>query len=874
MKTASTRMTRGTRRGGFALLLVLAVILCLAVWTGALGLLVERGAAVAPEADAFVRARAAALVALERARERAERLAGPDLRVTAGAGRFAALDDGRRGLAGVWDVAGEEPSFLGWLADGSKEEQSDLVWPGEFPAPTGASESDTVMLVGLGSVSAARDRVVARLRREPDAPILPGTAPPGPRYEVRTTYAVFDEGVKASLCVAAEPVMPSPTEAWPDLPAASSEAALRWERATVARRAGLELLFPGLDVASPEIRFRSERLFVRSQLRLLDPAITPVRLRGHFHDVTALSRGLLTSTSPASPGWRTNWADPDAAGDATLAERLRLRVEAGEALPLRPNRMIALGPLAGGADGLGPGIVEASLWLGLVAVDTGQGVHALNLRHELRIALWNAGAVTRTVEPGELEVAWEGLPGVRITAASGESVVDEATPPVARVRAVNRLRVVWAPGEVVLLRGGRDLALDGGSNVETWAVPSPTDDEEPVWRLRLEAIPAATVSVILRVRGEGLGALRTRDGWRAVERTIHPTVADGPGVWTAAYGMSVDPLPADARVPMADAAARRAGERWTDDPAADAAMAGEFTTAQLPPVARGVRWDVPVASAASLLSLLGIINERGEGVGAPGAGAFNRVFDEVCFLPRAAAADPASAGAATRSFPYLERRVRTDAADLGSTAAGAEVWWVRGAFNVNATSVPAWSALLRGALDVTGLPGWAGLRTPRHGEGESVLDIEIQDRASVLAAAVVARSRSRARPFRSVADFVDSGVLEDAIADAGLNDALPAERRGSPGWIDQADLLCRLGPRLTARSDTFLVRVYADVQDVRTGRVLARAWAEATLQRYAEALETTAVSDQDGNPREGPPADLRARRVKMIDFRWLLPGEV
>lgn len=874
MRSARTSIRRGRRRGGFALLLVLAVMLCLAVWTGTLGFLVERGAATPPEVDAFVRARAAVLAALDRARERAEQLAGPDLRVTAGAGRVATLDDGRRGLAGVWDVAGEEPVFLGWLAEGSEDERSDPTWPARLPAPTGASDSETVTLLGSGSVSAARDRVVARLRREPDGPMLPGTALTGARYEVRTTYAVFDEGVKASLCVAAEPAMPSPAEAWPDLPAASVEAAIRWERATVARRTGLEMLFPGLDVASPEIRARSERLFARSHLRLLDPAITPTRLRGRFHDVTALSRGLLTSANPASPGWRTNWANPDAAGDATLAERLCLRVASGEALPLRPTRTIEHGPLVGGADGLGPGIVEASLWLGLMAVTTAPGVNALHLRHELRIALWNAGAVARTVEPGELEVAWEGVPGLRITSASGETVVDEAAPPAARVRAVNRIRVDWAPGEVVLLRGGRDLALDGGPEVETWVVPSPSDDAEPVWQLRLEAIPAATVKVSLRVRGEALGALRARDGWRLVEQVIPSTVEGGPGAWTAAYGMAVDPLAADARVPVASAAVLRAGARWTDDPWANVATAEEFTVAQLPPAARGVRWDVPVASAASLLSLRGIVDERGEGVGSRGAGAFNRVFDEACFLPGVAASDPERAGAAARSFPFLERRVRTDAADPEPTAPGAEAWWVRGAFNVNATSVPAWSALLGGALEVTGLPGWAGLRTPRHGEGSGLVDTETPDRAAALAAAVVVRSRTRARPFRSVADFVDSGVLEDAIADAGVNAGLPTGSRGLPGWIDQGDLLCRLGARLTARSDTFLVRVYADVKDARTGRVLARAWAEATLQRFAEAVDAMTESGEDADDRTGPLANLGPRRLKVIDFRWLLPSEV
>lgn len=871
MKTEGPPKVWLRRNGGFALLLVLGLILCLAVWTGALGVVAERGAAESPEVEASVRARAAALVALERARERVQRLAGPDPRVTAGAGRLGGIDDGRRGVAGVWDVAGENVTFLGWLADGAEEDVATLAWPAGLPASADAGSPDAVALLGAGSVAAAPDRFVMRLRRQPEQPNLPGAEMTGSQREVRVAYAVFDEGVKASvLTVAAPPLRPAAVT-WPELSEASWDAARRWERAVSPAHSGWERLFPGLDGASPELLSRSQRIFARSQLRLLDRAVTPVRLCDRFHDVTPLSRALLVSTSGAAPGWRRNWSDPERVDDPVLADRLRLSVVAGGTLPVQPTRTIERGPLAGGMDWLGPSVVEASWWVAARVSAAATGPAELGLRHEMRIALWNAGAVTRTLEPGELEVVWEGLPGLHVAAASGLPVVETLAPPTARIRAVNRLGVVWAPGEVILLRGGRDLASDGGPDLETWPLPTGPDDSEPRWHLRWEAVPAASLSVVLRVRGEWLGTWRSRDGLRAVERTLGPSQEAGLEGWDAAYGIGMDAAGADARVPLAHGAPLRSGARWSDDPVANTDSAAAFTAEELPPSARGVRWDVPVARGGSLLGLRAIVNERGEGVGARGAGAFNRVFDDVCFLPTAAAGGLARPPDETPPPAFLERRAPLRGTDPGSSDIEADAWWVRGAFNVNATSVAAWSALLRGALDVAGLAGAAGLRTPRQG-GEAVpRDAELSNRAAALAEALVARSRLRQRPFRSVAEFVNSGILEDALADVGLNDGLPAEHRGTPGWIDQGDLFCRLGPRLVARSDTFLVRVYADVCDTRTGKVIARAWAEATLQRVAEPAGATRT------PPSEPPSGLRpgaeARRIALTDFRWLLPSD-
>jgi hypothetical protein len=253
-------------------------------------------------------------------------------------------------------------------------------------------------------------------------------------------------------------------------------------------------------------------------------------------------------------------------------------------------------------------------------------------------------------------------------------------------------------------------------------------------------------------------------------------------------------------------------------------------------------------------------------LGSPQGAELNRLFDDVFFAPAEHERIAASPGSEIPAHPVLERRVPPGGtnADAGG---GAADFWIRGAFNINSTSVPAWSTVLHAALDTRGLTGPEGLRVPRTGESDEARAVEILSRADALAHAVVARIREREGPFRSVAEFVDSGVVEAAIRHIGLNNGLAADRRGWPGWIDQADLLVRLGPRLVARSDTFLVRAYAEVQEVLTQRVLARAWCEATLQRMPEVVA-------EDLPRDSAGAGPLERRFEIVDFRWLLPSEV
>ncbi len=866
---SARRQGRGSvvaAQGGFALLLVLGAVMVLALLAGTLGFLVERQAVGRPEVDAFIRARAAARVAVERARDHVQSLAGDDRRVTATMGRTGAIEDGRRGVAGVWDTAAAEVRFLGWLTE--KRSPADSAPDGSAPLPASAASLgiDDALVVGLGSVTAARERVAAPLQTAPAVPMQIDGGVLARRERVRTTYVVFDEGVKASVRSAPLHAVSREASGASGQSEPLTEAAWRWEWARGTRSAGLERLFPGLDGNAPALHARAERIFLRSQLRLLDPAISPARLRGYFHDATPLARAVIASTAWEGAGLRSNGTDARLIGDPALAGALELNVTEGGSLPLQPTHLITTGRLAPGAVALGPTIVEASLWLGLVSAESREGGIGCGLRYETRIALWNAASVSRTVDSGALEIIWRAAPRLRITA--GDHEVYWGLLPSAATRVVNQHALTWAPGEVLLLRGGGWLSDDGAPGVAWWpALPAGTGNVAE-GRMQLEPGSADDpLTAELRVHGGWLAELRAAHGFVAGEG---PSSLDGGGGgpdWTAAYGaVALGPPDQDPRRPRLRGAPTSSASRWTPDPIRNASTAARFVRGEMPDWSGGVFWDLPAAVRPSLAGLRGVVVGSRGFLGSPQGAELNRLFDEVFFAPPEDERGAASSGREIPAHAFLERRVSPGGSNVDSGGSAAD-FWIRGAFNINSTSVPAWSTVLHAALDTRGLAGPEGLRVPRRGNTDDARAVEILDRADALAHAVVARIRARGGPFRSVAEFVDSGIVDDAIRQVGLNDGLAVDRRGWPGWIDQADLLVRLGPRLVARSDTFLVRAYAEVQDVLTQRVLARAWCEATLQRMPDVAA-------DDSPRGSGGVGPQERRFEIVDFRWLLPSEV
>lgn len=305
------------------------------------------------------------------------------------------------------------------------------------------------------------------------------------------------------------------------------------------------------------------------------------------------------------------------------------------------------------------------------------------------------------------------------------------------------------------------------------------------------------------------------------------------------------------------------------------------------------------------------------------------------------AMEPVEEGALTRALRTLFGA--NDIARDGFRRA-AEYLMVRGAFNVNSTSVEAWAALLGGAFGqgisalvpvanqlsqnthisidgsaINGVP-FSRFSVPNNitpfdsfGKKDSedakqaawngfrVLS-EVQINA--LAEAIVEQVKKRG-PFLSLAEFVNrrpsddpelalSGAIQSALdavdeSSAPINAELPgADKRmqrgdasqfafpeaaaqpiskGAPGWLMQADVLTPLGPLLSARSDTFVLRGYGESGGL--GGDNSSVVCEMVVQRtpeyvYASANEPTDEPDDlsDSNRAFG-------RRFKIIDFYWL-----
>ncbi len=286
-------------------------------------------------------------------------------------------------------------------------------------------------------------------------------------------------------------------------------------------------------------------------------------------------------------------------------------------------------------------------------------------------------------------------------------------------------------------------------------------------------------------------------------------------------------------------------------------------------------------------------------------------------------------------------------------AAGQTV--INGAFNINSTSVEAWTVLLAGMRNLPKLPSGAStsagtsmfprtlsqtedaLETPTGNGSDSYSGFRslTDDQVKALAEAIVKQVRLRG-PFVSLGHFVNralvpvtgdtkklgfAGALQTAIDMTTVNDfsrvskeqldpplsdnlsvkpsnneaynfyayseppdsnaslftsnSVRAQRSaGIPGWLTQADVLKAIGPVISSRSDTFVIRSYGNAVNPVTGAVVAQAWCEAVVQRQPEYM------DSKSDPATAAPADtiainqLLGRRFEIISFRWLSPDEV
>ncbi len=238
---------------------------------------------------------------------------------------------------------------------------------------------------------------------------------------------------------------------------------------------------------------------------------------------------------------------------------------------------------------------------------------------------------------------------------------------------------------------------------------------------------------------------------------------------------------------------------------------------------------------------------------------------------------------------------------------------VDGAFNINSTDVEAWIALLSGlrgeAFEVEGGTAPSGDLTAlprfRHPTGKTddnwngfraLSDAQIR----TLATNLVAEIRSRG-PFLSLAEFVNrrvedsalgrSGAIQAAIDTSSVNaqakqspfdeGKYPDEARdhiikdtgvGIPGYLTQADVLQSLAPVITSRSDTFTIRGYGEAKD-QAGKVIARSWCEAVVQRTPEFVDPSNAADAAISSLTAVNSTF-GRRFEIVSFRRISNAEI
>ena len=93
---------------------------------------------------------------------------------------------------------------------------------------------------------------------------------------------------------------------------------------------------------------------------------------------------------------------------------------------------------------------------------------------------------------------------------------------------------------------------------------------------------------------------------------------------------------------------------------------------------------------------------------------------------------------------------------------------------------------------------------------------------------------------------------------------------GLPGYITQASLMRPLSPILSARSDTFVIRAYGDIQQ--NGETNAKIWCEAIVQRRIDLIdEEKNLINAKYDKRD---TNAFNRKFEVVSFRWLNADEI
>jgi len=169
-----------------------------------------------------------------------------------------------------------------------------------------------------------------------------------------------------------------------------------------------------------------------------------------------------------------------------------------------------------------------------------------------------------------------------------------------------------------------------------------------------------------------------------------------------------------------------------------------------------------------------------------------------------------------------------------------------------------YTGALQSAIDQSGLNG----RAPFDAMGELQ-----DDNDGLWEDGYVYEPYLGATPTASSAYFP---YLEDSVA--AIEDRPLME--GAPGFLTQADVLSKIGGKLNARSDTFMIRSYGNSTGPFTESSEAESYFELVVQRVPEYLD----SSEDTPDTEPDSLDARnkdfGRRYEIVSQRWINKGDI
>jgi len=207
-------------------------------------------------------------------------------------------------------------------------------------------------------------------------------------------------------------------------------------------------------------------------------------------------------------------------------------------------------------------------------------------------------------------------------------------------------------------------------------------------------------------------------------------------------------------------------------------------------------------------------------------------------------------------------------AEVSGAAAAAHLL-VAGAFNLNAVDPDGagqrlvWRSLVGAARRLTWADGTVRVLT--DGELDALATELI---AARFQAAYAGTDKAQGAPFRRLTDFAAASLLDDVLAATPIN---VGRTPASPDYVTADQLLSRLLPLLTVRSDTFRLRAYGDTRNPVTGAVLGRAWCEAWVQRVPDYLDP---ADDPASAPSRPDNVAGGRRFLVTSFRWLTTADI